>query len=184
MVNFNSIPGSAGILIIVLSIIVFLLVVIKLSQIFEKFLTKEKKSKNKQPEQQEKKEVVENKKSEDTTNEKQEHSENNAVVDNKPKVYSNYLYDRFVDNPTNADNVVDKKISEAFLSENEHHAIRDREIKIKVKETSQELNNELYKKIQAMANENHEVKNKLLNEFESLPREMKLLLIENIMQKM
>jgi len=102
---------------------------------------------------------------------------------------SNYLYDRFVSNPTDEDNVPIKKNANAFISDEEFNNIREHNVKIRVNEVEEiepKFTNKsvLYDKIAQMASENIETKEKLLNEFENLPREMKLLLIENIMQKM
>lgn len=95
---------------------------------------------------------------------------------------TNYLYDRFVINPTIEDNI-EKNKSKTFLDEEDYQNIRNRKIEIKVKEVEdlEVKNNALHTKIQQMTNENRETKERLLSEYESLSREMKLLLIENIM---
>ena len=100
----------------------------------------------------------------------------------------NYLYDRFVLTPTNEDNVQIKK-NTSFIDEEEADKLRDEKLKIKVKDvenisTKDLKKNSLYSRISEMANENLQAKEKLLEEFEQLPREMKLLLINNIIQKM
>ena len=95
---------------------------------------------------------------------------------------SNYLYDRFVSNPTSEDNI--KKITKkAFLEEEDYNNIKNRKIEIKVRDVEDldVKNNALHSKIQQMTNENRETKERLLSEYENLSREMKLLLIENIM---
>ena len=101
----------------------------------------------------------------------------------------NYLYDRFVESPSIDDNLGVKKPFQGYLSDEEANAIRNRNIQIKVNDV-EDLSildgrkNELYKKIEQMASENIETKEQMLLEFEKLPKSMKLLLIENIMQKM
>lgn len=101
---------------------------------------------------------------------------------------SNYLYDRFVVTPTIDDNIAQKKKCENFLSDDEASKIRNRDIKITVKPVEDisidRKKDKLYKKIEQMASENLEAKEKMLKEFDELPKSMKLLLIENIMQKM
>ena len=101
--------------------------------------------------------------------------------------YSNYLYDRFVDNPSIEDECDSANIiSEAFITDQEFEDIKNRTTTIKVNDV-EDINatrNDLYSKIQAMTNENQENKERLLNEFNGLSKEMKLLLIENIMQRM
>ncbi|MGN0961833.1 MAG: hypothetical protein ACI4PF_06535 [Christensenellales bacterium] len=103
--------------------------------------------------------------------------------------YSNYLYDRFVNSPTIEDSVDEKKTFQSFLTDEEVSNIRDRDIKINVKNTediskSSIKKDKLYDKIEQMVYENLETKEKMLEEFEKLPKSMKLLIIENIMQKM
>lgn len=100
----------------------------------------------------------------------------------------NYLYDRFVISPTSDDNVQTKK-NTSFIDEDEANRLRDEKLKIKVNDvvdiSSKDLKkNSLYSRISEMASENLQTKEKLLEEFEQLPREMKLLLISNIIQKM
>lgn len=117
---------------------------------------------------------------------------NNMTISNtasKTGNCQNYLYDRFVVSPTGDDCVNEKETFDGFLTDAEAMEIRDRNIKVQVKDVedisdSNITKDKLYKKIEAMANENIENKEKLLKEFESLPKSMKLLLIENIMQKM
>ena len=98
---------------------------------------------------------------------------------------NNYLYDRFVDRPTSEDHIQERKISEAFMSENELNAVKNRDIKIQVNDSS--LNGDkskLYSRINQMTSSNLETRERLLKEFEGLSKEMKLLLIDNIIQKM
>lgn len=109
----------------------------------------------------------------------------NVKVSNCP----NYLYDRFVVTPTADDEIKEKDAFDGFLTEDEVNKIKDRNVKVDVKDVEDISSNDvkkdkLYKKIQQMANENVESKEQMLAEFENLPKSMKLLLIENIMQKM
>lgn len=99
-------------------------------------------------------------------------------------VNTNYLYDRFVENPTKDDIIEDKK-NGAFLSAEESEEIKNKKVEIKVKPVENLSQKEaLYKKIEQMTSSNIEAKEKMLEEFESLPRTTKLMLIENIIQKM
>ena len=97
----------------------------------------------------------------------------------------NYLYDRFVVSPTKEDFVNDSKISDAFLSTDELKSIRERNHKIQVKKEADNLEkNKLYSKIQEMTSKNNETKERMLKEFEELPKEIKLMLIDSIIEKM
>lgn len=99
--------------------------------------------------------------------------------------YDNYLYDRFTLNPTSIDYVENKKISEDFLSEEEVADI-NKNIEIKVQEVDASLSTKerLHKRISEMTSHNKETREKLLDEFEGLSREMKLLIMDNIISKM
>ena len=98
---------------------------------------------------------------------------------------NNYLYDRFVDRPTREDYIQPEKISEAFMTDNEFNAVKNRDVKIRVKDSSSESDkNKLYNRINQMTSSNMETRERLLKEFEGLSKEMKLLLIDNIIQKM
>ena len=98
---------------------------------------------------------------------------------------SNYLYDRFVDRPTSDDYIQERKISEAFMSENELNAVKNRDVKIQVNDSSLDSDkSRLYSRINQMTSSNLETRERLLKEFEGLSKEMKLLLIDNIIQKM
>ncbi len=98
---------------------------------------------------------------------------------------NNYLYDRFVDRPTSEDYIQDKKISDAFISENEVNAVKNNNIKIQVNDSSLGTDkSKLYSRINQMTSSNLETRERLLKEFEGLSKEMKLLLIDNIIQKM
>ena len=111
-----------------------------------------------------------------------------SVTGNEYQGQSNYLYDRFVDRPSSIDRVEDKIISSSFLSNEELDKIKNRNVDIRVKDNIIQGNSEsktiLYNKINQMTTHNSETREKLLKEFEGLSREMKLLIIENIIQKM
>ena len=113
----------------------------------------------------------------------------NVAVQNNANVYpnnDNYLHDRFVVSPTKDDYVESKKISESFLSDTELGNIRNRNVNIHVNDVDYNLSSKqsLHKRISEMTNHNQQTRERLLDEFEGLSREMKLLIIENIIQKM
>lgn len=98
---------------------------------------------------------------------------------------NNYLYDRFVDRPTSEDYIQPTKISQAFMTDNELNAVKNSDVKIRVNDNSMESDkSKLYNRINQMTASNLETREKLLKEFEGLSKEMKLLLIDNIIQKM
>lgn len=101
---------------------------------------------------------------------------------------NNYLYDRFVDRPSREDYIEEKKISESFLSDKELDNIKNRDISIKVKdvETVSSISDKasLHNRIREMTTSNIESRERLLREFEGLSKEMKLLIIDNIIQRM
>jgi len=103
---------------------------------------------------------------------------------NDNNTQSNYLYDRFVDRPSNEDNIETKQISESFMSENEYNTIINSQVNIKVNDNSYSEKSKLYNRINQMTSNNAETREKLLQEFEGLSKEMKLLLIDNIIRKM
>ena len=200
MLEKNSISNPIELLVYVLLALAFFMILFRISNWLESYQPKERKKKEKKKVEK----VVEVKETKieiDKTTEVKKDVEKVAetkelksdyvpmpiVTDMKPA--SNYLYDRFVVSPSKEDVNATNAISESFISENELKEIRDRQVKIRVKnvEDISEISSDkqaLYKKIQEMASENVDAKERLLREFESLPREMKLLLIENIMQKM
>ena len=100
---------------------------------------------------------------------------------------NNYLYDRFVVNPTNDDCIDLKSISDTFISDKELEKIRNEKIQIKVSPVERvtgccHVSKETKDKIENI-DENRTARSKLLQEFDSLSKEMKLLLIENILKK-
>ncbi|MBQ7351897.1 MAG: hypothetical protein IJW59_03425 [Clostridia bacterium] len=202
MLEQGSISNPYQLLIYVLIGLAFLMIIFKFGNWLEAWepKAKEKKSNKKKKEKAEsvKEEKPKEEPKKETDSPKEEKKDEKATKEKvvakdikiiAPQSYSNYLYDRFVDSPSQEDNREKTVISSAFISDNDHKAISDREINIRVKEVedisvANPDKEQLYKKIQEMANENIENKERLLSQFESLPREMKLLLIENIMNKM
>ena len=100
--------------------------------------------------------------------------------------YFNYLHDRFVTNPSGEDNVKIKSISDAFLTGEECECIKHNKVHIHVtpvKKLEESKPKDIKSMIENIIDENKTTKSKLLQEFEGLSREMKLLLIENIMSR-
>lgn len=193
------IDNPLELLIFTLCALAGLMILFKFANWLESRPVKEKKSKEKKATsekepiketKEEKKDIVVSK--DDIVKEVKEQvykEMNSNVTIVKSNDCSNYLYDRFVDSPSDDDNVNSKKSFQGFLTDEEARNIRDRDVKIKVNDVEDisvldDKKNELYKKIEKMATENIEAKEKMLQEFEQLPKSMKLLLIENIMQKM
>jgi hypothetical protein len=86
-----------------------------------------------------------------------------------------------VTNPTEDDCVNTNLYSNnPFITEEEYTEIRNKKVKIQVKELK---NEELSSKLDRAINHNSKEKEKLLNEFNNLSKQMKLLLIENIINK-
>ena len=164
---------------IALGILIILLLIIKFSEFVGKFESKAKKKKESKPaptkEEKPKEEAV-----------KEEKPKEEIKKDPSPDVFdnSNYLYDRFVVKPTNDDPECYKKsLSEAFLTEEKYREIRDNKVDIKVEKVRSDVyKNNIQNRIRELTNNNRAEKEKLLDEFNNLSTEMKLLLIENIMQ--
>ena len=160
---------------------IFSLVLLALLMIFFKilnYLETKPKTKPKEKKFNEKTSKIKEEKQEDVKEEKQE-----EIITNKDIVYSgeNYLYDRFVTNPTEDDCVNTNLYSNnPFITEEEYTEIRNKKVKIQVKELK---NEELSSKLDRAINHNSKEKEKLLNEFNNLSKQMKLLLIENIINK-
>lgn len=94
----------------------------------------------------------------------------------------NYLYDRFVVSPTKDDSRRNEdKICNAFLEDNEAKNIRDKKLDIRVEPL--DIEKEKSKKVKEILLK-YEDKEKLLDDFSNMPREMKLLILENIMKNM
>ena len=190
-------------LFIVLAIFLFSLILLcKIGNFISSLPVKEPKGKNKKVKQSKKEEKVEKEpakeaKQEPATNTTADSTLANVntpiIINQYPNSYdtyqnngyNNYLYDRFVDAPTNEDNIQQSKISEAFMSDNELNAVKNTDIKIRVKEDSLDSKkSKLYNRINQMTTSNMETRERLLKEFEGLSKEMKLLLIDNIIQKL
>lgn len=163
-------------LILAICVLIFLKLFFKITDFFA---NKKAKAKNK-------KEVVKETKASEPVKEDKLKEIKEEVKKQEITNYSNYLYDRFVDNPSAEDEEdTSSIISEAFITDQEFEDIKNRTTTIKVNDV-EDINsnkNDVYSKIQALANENQENKEKLLEEFNSLSKEMKLLLIENILQR-
>lgn len=181
IVKNNMIDTYFELLVIFLLILAFLMILFKIGNWLEKRPIKEKKSKKKNKE--------EPKKSEEVTKTPEKTEEKAQPIECKPAKFSNgnYLYDRFVENPTIEDNIKKKPVSDAFISEKELQEIRERDIRIKVNDVedlSEKSNKSLLmQKLGELTSDSKETREKLLEEFEGLSREMKLLLIENIITK-
>lgn len=110
------------------------------------------------------------------------------IIYNSPAANScnnNYLYDRFVDNPTSDDFVMEKKISDAFMSDKDLNAVQNYSANIKVNNVEHlDKKASLHQRISQMTSRNYDTRERLLQEFEGLSKEMKLLIIDNIIQKM
>lgn len=143
--------------------------------------------KNKSKEKSEKKEdksVKEDNKSKDSKITSEKIVDDETVKSN----YFNYLYDRFVESPTGEDIIQIKSISDTFISKEECDRIKNNKVHIEitpVKCLHDDCNehNSVRNTIENIIAENKTTKSKLLEEFDGLSREMKLLLIENIMNK-
>lgn len=166
-------------LIISLGILLFFKILFGLSNLLEKLQLSKKKSKDNKKEE----------KIEPAKVDKDEKSQQDAVAvqksdggNQKNAVESNYLYDRFVVTPTIDDpKTCDDKISDAFLSPKDAKNIKDKKVDIRVEpvDLQKEKSSRVYEILQK-----YEDKQKLLEEFSNMPKEMKILLIENIISKM
>ncbi len=95
---------------------------------------------------------------------------------------NNYLYDRYVETPCREDHFpYSSKANDAFLTDGEIDAIQKRKIKIRVKENEEKSNNAVYKKLQEASVKEEKDREKILAEFNQLPRSMKLMIIQNIL---
>jgi len=101
---------------------------------------------------------------------------------------NNYLYDRFVEHPTCEDHVHIKSISDTFITEKDLEDIKNSKTYIRVSPVQKvncacHLSSDTQEKISQIIDNNRTARSKLLEEFDGLSKEMKLLLIENIMNK-
>lgn len=97
---------------------------------------------------------------------------------------TNYLYDRFVTNPTVDDEVQQKGNIPNYITQESADEIKNAKVKIDVTPIKEPLTLESYTMHKVLENnvKSLEQKEKLLAEFDSMPKSMKLLLIENIMK--
>lgn len=164
-------------LVITLGILIVLKTLFALSNYIEKVLASKKPTAKKEDKPVETKPVSDNTPKE--SNEKAVPKNNTAKTGGN---CDNYLYDRFVVAPTRDDQTRSHdKICNAFLEDKEAVDIKNKKLDIKVEpldleqEKSQRVHEILMK---------YENKDKLLDDFENMPREMKLLILENIIRKM
>ena len=156
---------------------------------FERLKPKEKKVKEKKVKSQETIKAITVEEELDSSklvnNDKIKEDSQKVIVVDKKEV-GNYLYDRFVESPSKEDSPQVKKTFNNFLTDEEFKNIRDNKVEIHVKQvetlSGDSRRNYLYNRIEEMATQNIDRKEKLLQEFDKLPREIKLMLIENIMQ--
>lgn len=172
-------------LIIALIIMICFLIFFKIVNFFENIKVKSKPKSDKKASIAKSEKVSESK--DDNANKiKVDESEKSEDIPFDSKSMTNYLYDRFVVDPTIDDQTKYKSnISGAFISEEKYSEIRNNKVNIKVEPVgySNYQRNRIYDKINELTNNNRQEKEKLLDEFQNLSKEMKLLLIENIMQK-
>ena len=154
---------------------IFSLILLALFMIYFKilsYLDSKKKAKNNKSD---------SKKEDKTENNIQNSKEDGLNLPEVPFSGENYLYDRFVLSPTDEDKVgVNQNANSVFLTEEEYCSIKNRKVEIKVKELE---NEELSSRLDSVINKDTDEKDKLIREFNSLSKQMKLLLIENILNK-
>lgn len=146
------------------------------------------KSKSKSAEKKEvKKEEIKTQKIEDSTakniaSAKEVSNEKKDTKSSSKGTLDNYLYDRFVVEPTKEDKIFcENKINDAFLTQNDVDAIKQKKVKIRVTPVDVEL--EKSKRIEEILS-TAETRQKLLDEFSSMSKEMKLMMLENIIKRM
>lgn len=165
-------------LIISLGILMFFKSLFALSNILEKMNANKKKSKDNKKE--EKSESV--KTASDEKQQEKVEAKTSSSGGQKNSGETNYLYDRFVVSPTIDDpKTCADKISDAFLSPADAKNIKDKKVDIRVEpvDLQKEKSSRVYEILQK-----YEDKQKLIEEFSSMPKEMKILLIENIISKL
>lgn len=137
------------------------------------------------------------KKSTDTKKSSDEKKSDSIVKDSKEEKVledlpgddkNNYLYDRFVEHPTIEDKVEIKSISDTFITEKDLNEIKNAKTYIKVSPVQKiscgcHISHDTQEKKENIVSENRPARSKLLQEFDGLSKEMKLLLIENILKK-
>ena len=162
-------------LILALFLLIGLLIFFKVSDFLRNLSEKNKKKKESKPVEKKEEKSTEVKKSEEPVKQSVEKIAPEHI--NTTSNGYNYLHDRFVENPTVDDIVCQSEHSSVFLTDDEYNKIRTEKIEIKVKEDGS-----LNGKIDAMIKGNNSEKERLLSEFNNLSKEMKLLIIENILK--
>jgi len=116
--------------------------------------------------------------------EKPEKDKKSSEVSESQTPTTNYLYDRFVTNPTVDDQVHQKANIPNYITQENADEIKNARVKIDVTPIKEPLTLESYTMHKVIENnaKSLEQKEKLLAEFDSMPKSMKLLLIENIMK--
>lgn len=160
-------------LIIALGVLIFFKLLFRISNYLEKLSASKKKSDAKKDVKAEEKAVT-------TQSTKDEKSKTDTSV--KSSNGDNYLYDRFVVTPTRDDSYRNEdSICNAFLEDKEAKDIREKKLDIHVEPL--DVEKEKSKKVREILLK-YEDKDKLLEDFSNMPREMKLLILENIMKRM
>lgn len=165
-------------LIISLAVLAFFKILFAIGNYLENLGTSSKKSDTKKDEKTVKKQVEDEKPKEENVKE-----EKIKPIENTKNIGSdNYLYDRFVLTPTSDDiNRNEDKICHAFLEDKEAKNIRDKKLDIHVEPL--DIEKEKSKRVKEILLK-YEDKEKLLDDFSNMPREMKLLILENIIKNM
>lgn len=162
---------------IALGLLAFFLILFKLANKLEEMVGKSKPKEKKE----DKKEPLKEK---EVTKDSEQKSK---VLEDLPgDDKNNYLYDRFVVNPTIEDNIKVKSISDTFITERDLKEIKEKKTYIRVSPVQKIscgccVPDEEKSTLENVIKENKSSKSKLLKEFNSLSKEMKILLIENIL---
>ncbi|MDY5676619.1 MAG: hypothetical protein SPK63_02380 [Eubacteriales bacterium] len=163
-------------LIIALLVLIFFLVLFKILNYLDKVKEKSKPKEKKSDTKVESSEKSSSEKSDSSV--KDAGSSSNSLAQDKSKVSgdTNYLYDRFVVSPTIDDKqVIDANICSAFLDIKKADEIKNKKLDIHVEPVVNLDKEEIQK--------NNE-KQKLLNEISNMSKEMKLLMLEDILKRM
>lgn len=164
---------------IAMGILIFFLVLFKLLNILEDKLSK---AKPKEAKKEEKKDV---KKESPVAKEEVKEVPKDTLEDLPGDDKNNYLYDRFVLNPTPEDDIRIKSISDTFITDKDLQEIRERKTRIRVTPV-QKVSCCCCMPERPVESENKTNKpaSKILREFDGLSKEMKLLILENILDSM
>lgn len=166
-------------LIIALGVLLAFKIIFAISNALEKYISSKKKS---EPVKADKKPTEDKKEAVKSSEEKPKETQEKSVSSTQKTTSSNenYLYDRFVVSPTRDDETKScDKICSAFLEDKEAVDIKNKKLEIKVEPIEEEKSKRVYEILSR-----YEDKDKLLDDFSSMPREMKLLILENILKKM